>query len=76
MKIEKGTIIRTTLLGVALVNQVLVSSGHSIIPLDDATIETGITIGFTVVTSLIAWWKNNSFTQKAINADQTMKDGK
>jgi SPP1 family holin len=76
MKIESGTIIRTVLLVVALANQVLVSTGHSVLPFDDATVTNIITLGFTVVTGALAWWKNNSFTKKAIEADKTMKEGK
>lgn len=76
MKIESGTIIRTVLLVIALVNQVLVSTGHSVLPFDDATVTNIVTLGFTVVTGALAWWKNNSFTQKAIEADKTLKEGK
>lgn len=74
MKIESGTIIRTALLVVALANQVLVSTGHSVLPFDDATITNIITLGFTVVTSAVAWWKNQSFTKEAIEADQVLKE--
>jgi SPP1 family holin len=76
MKIESGTIIRTALLVVALANQVLVSTGHSVLPFDDATVTNAVTLMFTIVTGTLAWWKNNSFTKKAIEADKTMKEGK
>lgn len=69
-KIEVGTIVRTVLLGLALTNQVLVMTGHPVLPIQDATVELLITNGFTLVMSVIAWWKNNSFTKKAIEADQ------
>ena len=35
-----------------------------------------ITLIFTIVTSVTAFWKNNSFTQEAIIADGLMKDMK
>ena len=75
-QIQTGTIVRTALLTLALVNQMLVYSGHSVLPITDATLEMIITNGFTLVMSLLAWWKNNSFTKKAIVADQVLKASK
>ena len=74
MNISKGTITRTVVLGLALTNQVLTAFGKSPIPIDDDTITNLISAGFTVVTAGIAWWKNNSFTQKAIKADELLKE--
>lgn len=71
-KIEVGTIIRTVLLALALVNQVLTASGHAIIPIDDETITQLISAGATIITAVIAWWKNNSYTKEAIQADAYM----
>ena len=36
--IDKGTLTRTILLVLALANQLLTASGHSVIPIDDATV--------------------------------------
>lgn len=69
-KIDSGTIIRTIILALALVNQLLTASGHAIINVSDDTITQLISAGATIVTALIAWWKNNSFTQEAIEADK------
>ena len=74
MKITSGTIARTIILALALVNQILTAFGINIIPIDDETINTIVSTAFTVVTAVIAWWKNNSFTQKAIAADMYMKN--
>lgn len=71
--ISKGTIMRTAILGLALTNQVLTVFGKSPIPIDDDTVTNLISAGCTVATSIIAWWKNNSFTPKAINADKLLK---
>ena len=67
-----GTIIRTACLTLALANQILVATGHSIIPIDDETVSQLISALFTVVTSLVAWWKNNSITKEARAADEYM----
>lgn len=69
----KGTIIRTIILLVALVNQLLLAFGKSPLPIDDSHIETVISTTFTIIVSLVAWWKNNSFTEEAQKADEYMK---
>ena len=76
MKITSGTIVRTVILAVALINQILVASGHSVIPIPDEDWETLITTGATVITALLAWWKNNSFTKAARIGDHYMRIAK
>lgn len=73
-KITSGTVARTVIFALALINQILTSTGHSVIPIDDETITSVITLGFTIVASIIAWWKNNSFTKAAIEGDKIMKE--
>lgn len=72
--VTAGTIARTACLVLALANQVLMVLGYKVIDVSDDTVNTLITTGFTVVTALIAWWKNNSFTQAAIEADEVMRE--
>lgn len=74
--IKADTIIRTVVLIVALINQILTSSGHSIIPVTDDQIAEIITLCITIASSVWAWWKNNSFTQAALRADEMMRDEK
>lgn len=71
---SKDTIIRTVILALALINQVLTSMGHSVIPISDEEITTFLTLLFTIGASLIAWWKNNSFSKEAIKADEYLKE--
>ncbi len=71
-KITAGTIARTICLALALINQVLVMTGHSIIPIEDGTVEVLVTNIATIAAALAAWWKNNSFTLKAIAADKQL----
>lgn len=73
MKISKGTIIRTACLVLAIANNALALFGKSALPISNETVEQVISFGFTTVTALIAWWKNNSFTKAAIEADAVMK---
>lgn len=70
--ITAGTIARTICLALALTNQVLSATGHAVLPIEDAQVETLVTTGFTVAASLAAWWKNNSFTLPARIGDQHM----
>lgn len=69
MKISKETIIRTILLIVALVNMALNAFGKNTLPFTDDEISEIISVVFMAVTSIAAWWKNNSFTEKARIAD-------
>ena len=68
-----GTIARTACLALALTNQVLTCFGVQVLPITDDQLNTLITTGLTVGTSVAAWWKNNSFTPAALEGDTTMK---
>lgn len=72
MKISTGTIIRTVLLLAALANQVLTVCGKSPLPFDDEQITEIVSLVLTTGASVAAWWKNNSFTAAAIEADELM----
>lgn len=72
--ITPGTIARTICFFLAIINQILVATGHPIIPIENETIEAVVTNGFTIIASLVAWWKNNSFTKPAIEADKYYKE--
>lgn len=72
--ISAGTIARTVVLALALVNQILVVNGIQAIPIEDEDINLIVSTVWTVAASVVAWWKNNSFTKKAIEADKTMKE--
>ena len=70
-KISPATLARTAALALALTNQVLSALGKSPLPIESAELEQLVTAGITTVAALIAWWKNNSFTQAALEADKT-----
>ena len=69
--VTAGTIARTACLLLALTNQVLSALGKPVLPIESATVEQLVTAGITTVTALVAWWKNNSFTPAALEADKT-----
>ena len=68
-KISAGTIARTIILLLALINQCLSMAGVSPLSIEDKQVEAIITTAWTVIAALIAWWKNNSFTQAALAGD-------
>lgn len=74
MKVSAGTIARTIILTIALINQILTVSGHSVIPIESEDITKFISLAFTIAASLAAWWKNNSFTKNAIEADGYLEE--
>ena len=72
MKIDNGTLVRTILLILAWVNQILAMNHISPIPVDEMTIST-VTTG---VFSLWAWWKNNNFTHAAKKGQEKIHEVK
>ena len=71
--IKKETIIRTIVLIVALINQALTIAGKNPLPFEDEAIVEGLSYLFTAAASLWTWWKNNSFTKNAIEADKVLE---
>ena len=69
--VSAATLARTAVLALALINQILSALGKPVLPIESATVEQLVTAGITTVTALIAWWKNNSFTPAALEADKT-----
>ena len=72
--ISAGTIARTIVLALALVNQLLTVTGHAVLPITDEQVNTLVSTIWTVIAAVVAWWKNQSFTPQAIEADAVMKD--
>lgn len=73
MNIKTGTITRTILLLIALANQVLAIFGREKLPFLEEDIYQLISISTTIWAAAIAWWKNNSFTKPAIEADKFLE---
>ncbi len=71
--INSGTVSRTIVLVLALVNQCLVMFGKSPLNIADEDVAAAVSLVFTVAAAAAAWWKNNSFTQRAIAADEYLK---
>lgn len=72
--VTAGTIARTIVLLLALANQILAMCGKQVLNIADDDIYQVVSILFTIGASAVAWWKNNSFTQEAIKADEVMTE--
>lgn len=72
-KIDKGTIIRTAVLVLAIINNVLALFGKSPLPFDNEQLTAVISYGFTIAAALAAWWKDNGFTKAGITGQAVTK---
>lgn len=71
--ISSDTIARTIVLVLALLNQILAIAGHSVISFAESDIYQLVSLLWTIAASIAAWWKNNSFTCLACQADEWMR---
>lgn len=74
MTVSSGTIARTICLLLALSNQVLAIFGKEELPFAEQDIYQLCSLIFTVASALAAWWKNNSFSKAAIEADKLLAE--
>ncbi|AKF31543.1 phage holin [Bacillus velezensis] len=68
---DKGTVVRTVLLLIALINQTMLMLGKSPLEITDVQVNqladalyTAGSVIFTISTTLVAWFKNNYVTGK------------
>lgn len=71
--IKKSTIVRTVALLLVLVNLILKAFGVNLIPIDESKIYTIVELLIEVAVIAVTFWKNNSFTEKAIKADEFLQ---
>lgn len=72
MKPKIDTIIRTVTLFIVLLNQILICFDKNPLPFAENDIYNFISTVATVIISIITWWKNNDFTQKALANSTTI----
>ena len=73
LRVTPGTIARTIVLGVAIINKILTYFGKPIINLDSALLSEFISDAWLIISAVTAWWKNNSFTLPALAGDVIMR---
>lgn len=74
MKISKGTIVRTISLVIVMINIILKKFGIDLINVSESEILTAIEMLIEVAVIVVAWWKNNSYSKNAIQADEFLKN--
>lgn len=70
---DKGTLIRTVVLVIALTNQFLVTAGLNPIPGSETLWGEVVTMIFTGIAAAVAWFKNNYITFKGKQQKQVLK---
>ena len=74
MKISKSTIIRTILVVIVIVNFILEKLGVDLIPADESIITMFVETFLEIAVIAVGFWKNNSYSQAAIRADEFLKE--
>ena len=73
MKCNKETMVRSLVLMLSLLNQILTVYGKNPLPFSEGELYRGLSTVATVAATLWGWWKNNSFTPEARKADEYLK---
>ena len=73
MEITKGTIVRAIMIVIVLINIVLKQLGHDIINVSENEVLSFVEAIIEVAVIVVGFWKNNSFTNNAIKADNFLK---
>ena len=74
MRVSKETITRTIVLIFAIINQLLTKKGYNPLPFSDEELYLIASDIILYGSALWAWWKNNSFSEPALEADEYMKE--
>lgn len=74
MKISKGTIIRTIMIIIVAINIVLKCIDKPIISIGEGEIAEFVEALIEIAAIAIGFWKNNSFSQKALIADEYLHE--
>jgi len=69
-QVKTDTIVRTIVLIIALANQILAILGKEAFPVTEDQVYQIVTLIVTIAASVWSWWKNNSFTEAAIEGDK------
>lgn len=71
--ISKGTIVRTIMLLIVIVNLILKACGKPLIDIEEHTLFYWLEVVLEIGVIITTFWKNNSFSKAAIKADNFMR---
>lgn len=72
-KISKGTIVRTVMIAIVIINMILKKLGINLISTDESTVASVVEMVIEIGAIVAAWWYNNSFSDAAKKADRFFK---
>lgn len=72
--VSTETIVRTIILFITILNNILTMSGKNPLPFSEDALYTTLSAIASGLAALWAWWKNNSFTKPAIEGDKVMNE--
>ena len=72
--VKVGTWVRGILLIISFVNMALSAAGKAPIPADYNELYTIVSVIFSILVGVSAYWKNNSFTEAAQTADKYLHE--
>ena len=73
-KITKGTVVRTIMLLIVVINMILKNTGKQPIEIAESDVYSTIEMVVSVAIILLSWWKHNSFTKNAQLADEYLQE--
>lgn len=71
--ISKGTIVRTIMLVIVIVNLILKACDKPLIDVEEHTLFYWLEVILEIAVIITTFWKNNSFSKAAIRADDFLK---
>ena len=74
LKITKGTIVRTIMLAIVVINYVLKATGHDVLNVDETAVGTFVETAVSIATIAVNWWYNNSFSTNAKKAQKILEE--
>ena len=72
--VKSVTIIRLIVMVVSMVNILLTVNGKNPLPWSEDEMYVGLSQVAAILATIWTWWKNNSFTEEAIEADRYMEE--
>ncbi len=70
MRVTKGTIIRTIMLALVIINMILKKLGFDVLNIEEDTVTGFVSALLEIAIIVVSFWKNNSFSENARKADE------
>ena len=74
MRVTKGTIIRTIMLALVIVNMILKKLGFDVLNIEEDTVTAFVSSLIEIAIIVVSFWKNNSFSENALKADEYLRE--